>query len=47
MPRPGRAVLFLRRGTDRQRVNSGGGSKNRTIEIAIDGSLVDDDGHYM
>ena len=28
------------------KVNSGGGSKNRTIEIAIDGSLVDD-GHYV
>lgn len=27
-------------------INSGGGSKNRTIEIAIDGSLVDD-GHYV
>lgn len=28
------------------KVNSGGGSKNRTIEIAIDGPLVDD-GHYV
>ncbi|WP_242866109.1 DUF927 domain-containing protein [Hungatella hathewayi] len=28
------------------KVNSGGGSKNRVIEIAIDGPLVDD-GHYV
>lgn len=28
------------------KVNSGGGSKNRVIEIAIDGKLVDD-GHYV
>ncbi|MEY8357365.1 hypothetical protein AALB39_29050, partial [Lachnospiraceae bacterium 54-53] len=28
------------------KVNSGGGSKNRVIEVAIDGPLVDD-GHYV
>ena len=28
------------------KVNSGGGSKNRVIEIAIDGLLIED-GHYV
>lgn len=28
------------------KVNSGGGSKNRVIEIAIDGPLIED-GHYV